>query len=156
MYSHDGKIWTPAVTNAMHVSVNGVAWNGALWTAMGTNSFATISGQYSIDGMNWHPTQNALMANGGNKAAARQLLPYPPRVITAHIPKGVFVARGTAVVTVSAPEVASSSVVVLTRTDGPDATIPAAHVVSLIPGTGFSVANTDSRDVATYNYRILE
>jgi hypothetical protein len=174
MYSLDGKTWSAAVTNPLNVTINGVAWNGAMWVATGTNSFATINTQYSIDGIHWYPAHNPCMAYGGNKLAARQLLPYPSRIGPA-IPmaalqmslqqtvasrsflEGSFVARGQTPVMVSAPEILATSVVVLTRMSGiTDILIPPAYVVSIVTGRGFTIVNTDDRDKATYNYRILE
>jgi len=54
IYSYDGFTWTPSISgNAVQTSVvNGVAWNGAQWLALG----GALT--YSADGINWTAASN--------------------------------------------------------------------------------------------------
>ena len=54
-YSSDGSNWSNATTGGFSGGNGvGVAWNGRMWIAVGSDSTRNI--KYSLDGMRWYPT----------------------------------------------------------------------------------------------------
>jgi len=71
--SPDGMTWT-ARTNPFN-SVQGIAWNGSLWVAVGYNVDPSVTIATSPDGITWTPATSMFI--GGNAVASHRTL-YPP------------------------------------------------------------------------------
>lgn len=79
---------------------------------------------------------------------------YGPQVAQVRATSGTFVANGASAVTVAAPNLTATSMVLisLNTVGGTVGAIPAVQTVT--PGTGFTVAATAS-DTSLYNYLII-
>jgi len=64
-YSYDGIVWSSPNGTPIGGIGHGVAWNGALWVAVGGNGISSSSIATSPDGINWTDVSSGLSAGNG-------------------------------------------------------------------------------------------
>jgi hypothetical protein len=74
-YTYDGLTWSSSASGnqlfgGVGGAVNGVAWNGSIWVAVGDNSGATVCIATSSDGINWVASTNNPFSGGKGYAVA--------------------------------------------------------------------------------------
>jgi hypothetical protein len=70
--STDGDSWA-SFTNPFDIEVNGIAWNGSYWVAVGREGGSVISIIKSSDGVTWTPSTNSPFGAGGGYGMANAI-----------------------------------------------------------------------------------